>query len=86
MDGKRLTYENLFVLLDSLGFKEELASDSGNAPRVFVHTATDTVLLFRNAPCDIVTPADMMSTEVHLHANKIIEHSLESLVNAVSMK
>jgi hypothetical protein len=86
MNSNPLTYEHLFVLLESLGFKEDQASNLGNAPRVFVHTATDTVLLLRNAPGDIVTPADMLSTEVHLHANNIIDQSLESLVNAESMK
>lgn len=84
MDSNRLTYGNLFVVLESLGFKEQTTKNSGNSPRVFVHTATDGVLLYRDSPDDVVTPADLLSTEVHLHANNIIDQSLESLLSAAS--
>lgn len=86
MDGDRLTYRNLFALLVSLGFRDNPPSKAGNEPRIFVHATTDTVLLFRDAPGETVTPADMLSTEVHLHANNIVDQSLESLLSATSMK
>ncbi len=43
-----LTYNKLFALLASLGFNEESSETKDQKqPRVFVHTKTDTVLLFR---------------------------------------
>ena len=86
MDAVPLTYKNLFALLVSLGFREAPPSKDGNEPLVFVHAATDTVLLFRDAPDETVTPADILSTEVHLHANNIVDQSLESLLSAISMR
>ncbi len=81
-----MKYKNLFALLISLEFTEESPSTAGKEPRVFVHAATDTVLLFRDAPGETVTPADRLSTEVHLHANSIVDQSLDSLLSATSMK
>ena len=86
MDAERLTYKNLFALLLSLGFTEELPRRESNEPRVFVHAATDTVLLFRDVPSETVTPADILSTEVHLQTNNIVDKSLDSLLSAISMK
>ncbi len=86
MDPARLKYKNLFALLLSLGFREEASSEDASEPRIFVHDGTDTVLLFRDAPAEKVSPADILSTEVHLHANSIIDRPLESLLTAVSAK
>ncbi len=49
---------------------------------MFVHDSTETVLLFRNTTSKFVSPADVLSTEVHLHANNILDQSLESLLGA----
>ena len=86
MDAVQMKYRNLFSLLVSLGFTEESPSTTGKEPRVFVHSATDTVLLFRDAPDETVTPADLLSADVHLHANNIVDQSLESLLNVTSIK
>ena len=84
MDVNRLTYKKLFALLASLGFREERPSKAApNDPRVFVDDETDTVLLFRNATSETVSPADILSTEVHLHANNIVNQPLESLLSAM---
>lgn len=81
MDATPITYKKLFALLMSLGFKEESpAKASRNEPRVFIHDPTETVLMFRNATGETVSPADVLSTEVHLHAGNIVNQSLESLV------
>lgn len=83
MDAARLTYKKLFALLASLGFKESLPSRSvPKGPRVFVHDSTDTVLLYRNTTSKLVSPADVLSTEVHLHANNLMDQSLESMLSA----
>ena len=84
MDAAQLTYKNLFAFLESLGFREEPPSTAANEPRVFVHDRTDTVLLFRDAAGEIVTPADILSTEVHLHAKNIVDQPLESMVGVMS--
>lgn len=84
MDAAPITYKKLFALLMSLGFKEEsLAEASRKEPRVFVHDPTETVLMFRNTTGETVSPADVLSTEVHLHARNIVNQSLESLVRAM---
>ena len=83
MDAAPLTYNRLFALLVSLGFEEESpAGAARKAPRVFVHEPTETVLMFRNATGEAVSPADVLSTEVHLQARNLVDQSLESLVRA----
>ena len=49
---------------------------------VFCHAPTDTILAFGRQTGELVTPADMLSTEVHLHARGISEEPLESLLSA----
>lgn len=79
------TYENLFDLLVSLGFRDSSGDDAVAAePRAFIHERTDTVLLFRNTPADSVSPADILSTEVHLQGKGIAEQPLESLMSAIA--
>ena len=76
-----ITYQNLFMLLVSLGFKRQPGAAATNR-HVFCHVPTDTVLAFGRQTGELVTPADMLSTEVHLHARGISEEPLESLLNA----
>lgn len=84
MDAAPITYKKLFALLTSLGFKEQSpARASRKEPRVFIHDPTKTVLMFRNATGETVSPADVLSTEVHLHARNIVNQPLESLVGAM---
>ena len=84
MNAPQLTYKKLFALLVSLGFQETPPSRTvRKGPRVFVHDSTETVLLFRNATSELVSPADVLSTQVHLHANNILDQSLESLLSTM---
>lgn len=65
--------------MDSLGFVDQTnANDDG--PRVFVHSESDTVLLYRRALDKTVSPADALSTEVHLNSNGFISRSLEDSI------
>lgn len=80
MDATRLTYTNLFTLLTSLGFREQQSGEAPRSPRVFVHNKTDTVMLFRKAVDELVTPADILSTEVRLHAKNIADQPLQVLL------
>jgi hypothetical protein len=87
MDTATITYNRLFTLLLSLGFEEESpASAVEKDPRVFVHEPTETVLMFRNATGEVVSPADVLSTEVHLQARNLVNQSLESLVRTQSVQ
>ena len=85
MNSDQLTYSKLFALLASLGFEEKEADEktASNQPRVFVHDQTDAILLFRNDARGAVTPADLLSAEVHLHGKGIVTQSLESLLRGV---
>lgn len=81
MSNSPITYRRLFELLLTLGFEDETPGDAEQRkPRVFVHPSTDAVLMFRNAESEVVSPADVLSTEVHLHANALASQPLESLV------
>ena len=80
MSSDHTTYRSLFNLLISLGFQENVDGDSGR--RSFLHPETDTLLLFGRPAGETVTPADMLSTEVHLTGNGLIDQSLESLIEA----
>jgi hypothetical protein len=75
-----MTYEDLFALLEALGFRTSPVTPP--EPHVFIHDPTDTVLLFRSTPAATVTPADLLSTEVHLQARGISDQSLEMLIGA----
>ena len=81
MTAPPITYQNLFLVLESLGFTRMPTAAATNR-HVFYHASTDTILAFGRHPGDLVTPADMLSTEVHLHARGITEESLESLLSA----
>ena len=70
-----------FLLLESLGFRRHPTAATKDQ-RVYCHAPTGTILAFGRHPGDLVTPADMLSTEIHLHARGITEDSLESLLNA----
>jgi hypothetical protein len=73
-----MTYERLFSLLESLGFLTSPVTPP--QPQVFVHEPTDTILMFRSTASGTVTPADLLSTEVHLQAKGISDQPLETLV------
>ena len=81
-----MTYADLFAILASLGFRQEPASGIAAGPRVFFHEATDTILAFCRENDELVTPADVLSTEVHLHGKGIVDEPLESLVQAIPAK
>ena len=81
MTGTPVTYRNLFVVLESLGFTR-LPTAANENQHVFCHAPTDTILAFGRHPGDLATPADMLSTEVHLHARGITEESVASLLSA----
>ena len=76
----KTTYQDLFDVLKSLGFAERLDGDSNR--RAFLHSETETLLLFGRRPDDQVTSADMLSAEVHLTGNGLIDQPLESLLQA----
>lgn len=76
-----ITYQNLFLVLESLGFTR-LPTAAFTNRHVFCHAPTDTILAFGRHSGELATPADMLSTEVHLHARGITEESLESLLNS----
>ena len=84
MATTRTTYRNLFDLLVSLGFSERTLEDPKGS-RAFTHDQTDTVLLFRRATTDQVTPADALSTEVHLQGKGIIAEPLDALLGAKTL-
>ena len=80
MSAAKITYTKLFSILRSLGFREERPVEpGGHLPRVFVHEATDTVLLFRDGGRETISSADQLSTEVHLQAKRITDEPLETL-------
>jgi len=85
MNDTAITYGNLFTLLASLGFQEKRPGKAPAEPRVFFHEQTDTILAFHRASEEFVTPADMLSTEVHLHGKGIVERSLQSLVGTIPL-
>ncbi len=76
-----ITYQSLFLVLESLGFKRQPTAAATNR-HVFCHAPTDTILAFGRQTGELVTAADMLSTEVHLHARGISEEPLESLLSA----
>jgi len=80
MSRSETTYRNLFNLLVSLGFTENIDGESER--RTFIHSESDTLLLFGRQPSDAVTSADILSTEVHLMGNALIDQPLESLLEA----
>lgn len=85
MNNVSVTYGNLFALLQSLGFQQHPGKARPQA-RVFFHEPTDTILAFAREPEEGVTPADMLSTEVHLQAKGIVDRSLESLITESPVK
>lgn len=80
MNEKAITYRQLFIILESLGFQQKRSSESPT--RIFFHAPTDTILAFGRKHDDVVTPADILSTEVHLHGRGIVDEPLESLIEA----
>ena len=80
MSKTKPTYQDLFGLLDSLGFVEnERSREQG--PYVFFREKSNTLLAFNRAGSEPVTSADLLSTEVHLQSSGIIKESLESLLS-----
>jgi hypothetical protein len=85
MNEAPVTYRELFSLLVSLGFRRQDGARETSGPRVFYHEETDTLLAFRRGIDEVVTPADILSTDVHLNANHIVDRPIASLLNAVSV-
>ncbi len=85
MNAAPITYDNLFALLVSLGFQEQPSDKAVRTPRVFFHEQTDTILTFGRKTNALVTPADMLSTEVHLQGKRVVDRPLESLLSAMSI-
>ena len=85
MNDVSITYRDLFALLQSLGFQQHPGKAHPQA-RVFFHEPTDTILAFARDPDEQVTPADTLSTDVHLQAKGIADQSLASLVAASPVK
>jgi hypothetical protein len=79
-----LTYRNLFLVLESLGFRR-LPTAAATNRHVFCHAPTDTILAYGRHPGELVTAADMLSTEVHLNARGISDERLESLLSAAAL-
>lgn len=76
-----MTYDQLFVILRRLGFTEqERKSQSTRPSRIYVYVPTNTVLLYRESGDQTVSPADLLSTEMRLQSNGIVNGSLESLL------
>ena len=50
---------------------------------IFLHEATDSILAFGRKPGESVTPADLLSTEIHLHGRGIADEPLESLLRGM---
>ena len=84
MNETAITYQNLFRLLVSLGFQRQPAT-TATKRHIFFHEPTDTVLAFGREAGESVTPADMLSTEVHLHGRGIADEPLESLLCGVAV-
>ena len=75
-----MTYDQLFAILRRLGFRaQERGGDASQGSQVYIHGATNTVLLFRDSGQRAVSPADLLSTEMRLQSHGITGESLESL-------
>jgi hypothetical protein len=83
MNDASLTYSDLFAVLAGLGFRENPSGETPAGPRVFFHEQTDAILAFCRKPHEAVTPADILSTEVHLQSRKIVDESLETLLRTM---
>lgn len=86
MNEVSLTYGNLFAILRSLGFQERSAGPASRRRHVFFHEETDTILAFGRASDEPVTPADILSTDVHLHAKGIVDRPIAALAGASRVK
>ena len=82
MNEKSPTYEELYSLLKSLGFDEGPPGKSPEEPRVFRHAESDTILAFGRDAGEAVTPADLLSADVHLQGKWVVDQPLESLLQA----
>lgn len=82
LSSDKAKYQNLFDVLVSLGFDEQFNRESGC--RSFLHSKSDTLLLFGRGSSDEVTSADILSAEVHLTGNGLIHEPLESLLQAAA--
>lgn len=83
MNETPVTYQNLFALLVSLGFQQQPAT-AATKRHIFLHEPTDSILAFGRRPSESVTPADLLSTEIHLHGRGIADEALESLLRGMS--
>lgn len=84
VNEKTITYGQLFDVLESLGFQQKAPCTSPN--HIFFHAPTETILAYGRQLSDPVTPADILSTEVHLHGRGVADEPLVSLVDSVSSK
>lgn len=83
MSETGITYQNLFAVLRSLGFREKPSGLKTGRRHIFVHESTDCLLAFGRENTEPITPADMLSTDVHLRARGVIDRPLEALLNAL---
>ncbi len=80
MTNRQPNYQDLFLLLLSLGFQEKRRERASSQYSVFFHQQTDTILAFARPIDEPITPADMLSTEVHLQAKGITDQALDALL------
>lgn len=80
MKNRLPNYQNLFSLLISLGFQEKHQGQISSRPRVFFHQQSDTILAYARGSDEPITPADMLSTEVHLQVRGITDQPLDTLL------
>lgn len=78
MNEAPVKYRDLFAFLKTLGFEQ--SREDSPALHAFLHQTTNTLLVFGRSPDESVTPADWLSTEVHLRANRIVDDPLDSLI------
>lgn len=80
MTNRQPNYQDLFSLLLSLDFQEKRREEASSQYSVFFHQQTDTILAFARPSNEPITPADVLSTEVHLQAKGITDQALDALL------
>lgn len=80
MTNRQPNYQDLFSLLLSLDFQEKRREEASSQYSVFFHQQTDTILAFARPNNEPITPADVLSTEVHLQAKGITDQALDALL------
>jgi hypothetical protein len=80
-----LNYQRLFEMLRSLDFEQQASINDSNLA-IFFHAETNTLLAFKRREEELVTAADLLSTEVHLHSKGIIHEPLEALLSTATTR